>query len=129
MARCSCVGARSSSGSARARTASARALKAISAAGGCNPIGKATALGILRAGGARNAHVLTCTLRFLRSGVPQTACARDALTTGSRRFRLKVFGLVGLFRIGKQLHAQFGLFERALAIAIQSNAAFVGFER
>ncbi len=29
---------------------------------------KTTALGILRAGGARNPHVLICTLRFLRSG-------------------------------------------------------------
>src|SRR5574340_207378 len=31
----------------------------------------------LRAGGARNAHVLACTLRFLRSGDPQSAFARD----------------------------------------------------
>src|SRR5690348_16005850 len=39
---------------------------------------RAAALGILRAGGARNPHVLTCTLRFLRSGVAQPAFARDA---------------------------------------------------
>jgi hypothetical protein len=54
---------------------------------------KAAALGILHAGElvldrpgtwtyrfARrgNAHVLTCTLRFLRSGVAQSAFARDA---------------------------------------------------
>src|SRR5690242_1391318 len=38
---------------------------------------KAAALGILRAGGARNPHVLTCTLRFLRSGGEQPAIARD----------------------------------------------------
>ena len=39
---------------------------------------KAAAFGILRAGGARNPHVLTCTLRFLRSGDAQPAFARDA---------------------------------------------------
>ncbi|MGH8233444.1 MAG: hypothetical protein ACREPU_04520 [Rhodanobacteraceae bacterium] len=40
---------------------------------------KATALASLHAGGARNAHVLTCTLRSLRYGVTQPAFARDAL--------------------------------------------------
>src|SRR5690348_12898294 len=55
---------------------------------------QAAALGILRAGelvlgsgpvqgctalGPRNAHVLACTLRFLRSGDAQSAFARDAL--------------------------------------------------
>src|SRR5690348_2964488 len=50
-------------------------------------------------------------------------------TGGSRRFRFKIFGFVGLFRIGQQSHAQFGLFERVLAIAVQGDAAFVGFER
>jgi hypothetical protein len=45
---------------------------------------KAAALGILRAGGARNAHVLTCTLRFLRSGDAQSAVARDAFNSARR---------------------------------------------
>jgi hypothetical protein len=40
---------------------------------------KAAVLANLRVGGARNAHVLTCTLRLLRSGVTQSAFARDAL--------------------------------------------------
>jgi hypothetical protein len=39
---------------------------------------EAVALGSLRAGGARNAHVLACTLRLLRSGVTQPAVALDA---------------------------------------------------
>jgi hypothetical protein len=34
-----------------------------------------------------------------------------------------------MFRVGQQFDPQFGLFQRALAIAIKGDAAFVGFER
>src|SRR6185437_4758230 len=44
---------------------------------------KAAALGILTTGGARHPHVLTCTLRCLRSGVGQPAFARDAFRNSS----------------------------------------------
>jgi putative ABC transport system permease protein len=49
----------------------------------------------LRAGGARNAHVLACTLRFLRSGVTQSAFARDACAKVFRGGVMKRF-LFGL---------------------------------
>src|SRR5438445_10258556 len=51
---------------------------------------KPTALDNLRAGGARNPHVLDCTLRFLRSGDAQILFARYG---SSRCPVLKVTGL------------------------------------
>src|SRR4249919_680479 len=39
------------------------------------------------------------------------------------------FGVVRLFRVAEQAHAQFGLFQGGLAFAVEADAAFVGGER
>src|SRR6478735_1025700 len=49
--------------------------------------------------------------------------------SGIRGRRAEGFGVVGLFRIGEQAHAQFGLFQRGLAYAVEAHAALVRGER